>query len=176
MRGAPHNGLAWLIRRIKSRISAVVCGLPDGRRDFHVQYKAKALRCQAMTVAGWTICRHRRQPDQNRDNRTHNTRSERLRRKRRGAFRLENSQLVTKDENFGLQGGTGSKTRGDRGTKAEENGGHDGDDYNLTDDGKLCVFRFDGVFGTHTHVWASSLKNAKFIEFSRSVNHANPVT
>ena len=55
-------------------------------RDFQVQYKAKALRCQAMTVAGWTICRHRRQPDQNRDNRTHNTRSERLRRKRRGAF------------------------------------------------------------------------------------------
>ena len=138
--------------------------------------QGEALRCQAMTVAGWTSCRHRRQPDQNRDNRTHNTRSERLRRKRRGAFRSENSQLVTKDENFGLQGGTGSKTRGDRGTKAEENGGHDGDDYNLTDDGKLCVFRFDGVFGTHTHVWASSLKNAKFIEFSRSVNHANPVT
>jgi hypothetical protein len=109
--------LAWLIRRIKSRISAVVCGLPDGHRHFHVQYKAKAFRCQAMTVAGWTICRHRRQPDQNRDNRTHNTRSKRLRRKRRGAFRLENSQLVTKDENFGLQGGTGSKTRGDRGTK-----------------------------------------------------------
>ena len=84
--GAPHNGLAWLMRRIKSRISAVVFGLPGGRRDFHVQYKAKALRCQAMTVAGCTICRHRRQPDQNRDNRTHNTRSERLRRKLRGAF------------------------------------------------------------------------------------------
>jgi hypothetical protein len=158
MRGAPHNGLAWLMRRIKSRISAVVCSLPDGRRDFQVQYEAKALRCQAMTVAGWTSCRHRRQPDQDRDNRTHNTRSERLRRKRRGAFRLENSQLVTKDENFGLQGGTGSKTRG------------------ITDDGKLCVFRSDGVFGTHTHIWASSLKDAKFIEFSRSVNHANPVT
>jgi hypothetical protein len=86
MRGAPHNGLAWLMRRIKSRISALVFGLPGGRRDFQVQYKAKALRCQAMTVAGCTICRHRRQPDQNRDNRTHNTRSERLRRKRRGAF------------------------------------------------------------------------------------------
>jgi hypothetical protein len=78
--------LAWLMRRIKSRISAVVFGLPGGRPGFHVQYKAKALRCQAMTVAGCTICRHRRQPDQNRDNRTHNTRSERLRRKRRGAF------------------------------------------------------------------------------------------
>ena len=36
--------------------------------------KAKALRCQAMTVAGCTICRHRRQPDQNRDNRTPITR------------------------------------------------------------------------------------------------------
>jgi hypothetical protein len=71
---------------IKSRIFAVVFGLPGGRPGFHVQYKAKALRCQAMTVAGCTICRHRRQPDQNRDNRTHNTRSEHLRRKRRGAF------------------------------------------------------------------------------------------
>jgi hypothetical protein len=84
--GAPHKGLAWLMRRIKSPISAVVFGLPGGRRDFPVQYKAKALRCQAMNVAGCTICRHRRQPDQNRDNRTHNTRSERLRRNRRGEF------------------------------------------------------------------------------------------
>jgi hypothetical protein len=37
MRGAPHNGLAWLMRRIKSRISALVFGLPGGRRDFPVQ-------------------------------------------------------------------------------------------------------------------------------------------
>jgi hypothetical protein len=51
----------------------------------------------------------RRQPDQNRDNRTLNTRSERLRRRRR--IRLKNGQLVMNGENLGLQGGTGPKTR-----------------------------------------------------------------
>ena len=46
-RGAPHNGLAWLMRRIKSRISALVFGLPGGRLTSPVQYKAKALRCRS---------------------------------------------------------------------------------------------------------------------------------
>jgi hypothetical protein len=32
MRGAPHNGLALLMRRIKSRISGLTLGRP-GRRD-----------------------------------------------------------------------------------------------------------------------------------------------
>jgi hypothetical protein len=38
------------------------------------------------TVSGRTISRHRRQPDQNRYNTTHKSRSHRWRRKRRGAF------------------------------------------------------------------------------------------
>src|SRR5438445_28715 len=42
MRGAPHSGLAWLMRRIKSRISAATSGLPRRRRDLLVQYQAKA--------------------------------------------------------------------------------------------------------------------------------------
>src|ERR1700719_1752825 len=52
MRGAPHNGFAWLTFRIKPRISAGTFGLPGRRRDFGVQYQAKALRCQAITVSG----------------------------------------------------------------------------------------------------------------------------
>src|SRR6202021_2316500 len=42
MRGAPHNGFAWLMFRIKPRISAGTFGLPGRRRDFRVQYQAKA--------------------------------------------------------------------------------------------------------------------------------------
>src|ERR1700733_5698005 len=86
MRGAPHSGFAWLMSRIKLRISAATFGLPARRRDFRVQYQAKALRCQAMTVSGRTICRLRRQPGHHRDNKTHNSRSERWKRKRGGAF------------------------------------------------------------------------------------------
>src|SRR5260370_41934037 len=63
MRGAPHNGFAWLRFRIKSRISAATFGLPGRRRDSRVQYHANARqRCQAITVSGRTMCRLRRQP------------------------------------------------------------------------------------------------------------------
>src|SRR5580700_6676 len=44
MRGAPHKGLAWLMRRIRSRMLAATSGLPGRRRDFVVQCQAKALR------------------------------------------------------------------------------------------------------------------------------------
>src|ERR1700685_3832786 len=56
MRGAPHNGFAWLMFRINPRISAGTFGLPGRRRDFRVQYQAKALRCQAITLSGRTMC------------------------------------------------------------------------------------------------------------------------
>src|SRR5271165_105586 len=65
---------------------AATSSLPGRRCDFLVQCQAKALLCQRRTVSGWTICRHRRQPDQNRYNTTHKSRSQRWRRKRRGAF------------------------------------------------------------------------------------------
>ena len=56
---------------------------------------------------------------------------------------------MSKGENFRLQCGAAPKTRGDHGTKADENRVHDGDDYDLTNDRKLCVCRSDGVFSTH---------------------------
>src|ERR1700677_4679330 len=86
MRGAPHNGFAWLRFRIKSRISAATFGLPGRRHDFRVQYHANARRCQAITVSGRTMCRLRRQPGHHRESKTHKSRSERWRRKRGGAL------------------------------------------------------------------------------------------
>jgi hypothetical protein len=47
-------------------------------------------------------------------------------------IRLENSQLVSKSENLRLQCGAAPKTRGDHGTKADENRVHDGDDYDIS--------------------------------------------
>jgi hypothetical protein len=60
---------------------------------------------------------------------------------------LENGKLVTKSENFSLQGGAGSKVRGDQSQKCDEKRVVHGDDYGLTNGRKLCVFRLDGVFG-----------------------------
>src|ERR1700728_1220296 len=129
MRGAPHSGFAWLMSRIKLRISAATFGLPARRRDFRVQYQAKALRCQAMTVSGRTICRLRRQPGHHRDNKTHNSRSERWKRKRRAAF--------------------GWKTGGNQSEKTNEKRAHR-DRQDLTNDRNLRVFSSDGVFGNHS--------------------------
>jgi hypothetical protein len=53
MRGAPHNGLALLMRRIKARISVPILGRP-GRRDRQPQWRRKPLRCHWTTVAGLT--------------------------------------------------------------------------------------------------------------------------
>jgi len=53
MRGAPHNGLALLMRRIKARMSAPILGHPD-RRDRHRQKSRKPLRCHWITVVGLT--------------------------------------------------------------------------------------------------------------------------
>jgi hypothetical protein len=63
---------------------------------------------------------------------------------------LENGQLVTKGENFGLQGGAGSKTRNDHRQKCDEKRVPHGDDYGLTNGRKLRVFRLDGVLGMHS--------------------------
>src|SRR5450755_3453332 len=123
MRGAPHNGFAWLMFRIKPRISAGTFGLPGRRRDFRVQYQAKALRCQAITVSGRTMCRLRRQPGHHRDSKT--TKAGRT----AGAqtprcILLENRELMTKREDLRLQGDTGSKTGGDQSEKGNKKRAH----------------------------------------------------
>jgi hypothetical protein len=66
---------------------------------------------------------------------------------------------VSKGENLRLQCGAAPKTRGDHGTKADENRVHDGNDYDLTNDRKLCVCRSDGVFSTHRAPDSSHARN-----------------
>src|SRR6516162_4031634 len=56
IRGAPQSGLAVLILRIHCRTSPSIAGLPGSPcRLFHRQYQRNPLRCQAITVSGFTI-------------------------------------------------------------------------------------------------------------------------
>src|ERR1700722_11314771 len=107
MRGAPHNGFAWLMFRIKSRISAGTFRLPGRCRDFRVQYQAKALRCQPITVSGRTMCRLRRQPGHHRESKTPQKPVGALEAQTRWRVLLENGGLVTKREDLRLQGSAG---------------------------------------------------------------------
>src|SRR4051794_7462146 len=88
IRGAPHSGLLRFIIRIKSRISCGTARRPGfPRRTFQVQYRRKPMRCQAMTVSGFTISRADFQSVQNRRNQTHRIRSAALSLSRFGADR-----------------------------------------------------------------------------------------
>jgi hypothetical protein len=76
MRGAPHSGLSRLIWRISFRASWQTGGRPGWpRRTFQVQNSRNPLRCQWITVSGFTITRADRQPVQNRDSRAQRNRS-----------------------------------------------------------------------------------------------------
>jgi hypothetical protein len=52
IRGAPQSGFSMLIRRIKARSSALICGRPPNERDFQRQYRRKPARCQRTRVSG----------------------------------------------------------------------------------------------------------------------------
>ena len=52
VRGAPHSGFSTLIRRIKARSSASICGRPPNECDFQRQYRRKPARCQRTSVSG----------------------------------------------------------------------------------------------------------------------------
>ena len=59
------------------------CGLPGvWRRLFQVQYSRNPLRCQAITVSGFTMSNAERQFRQKRERQTQNMRSAELRRSR----------------------------------------------------------------------------------------------
>jgi len=152
MRGAPHKGLAWLMRRMRSRISAATSGLPGRCRDFLVQYQAKALRCQRTTVSGPhdlqagapTRPAARQQDPQ--------ASVGALQAQARWRVLVEHGQLVTKGENLSLQGSTDPKTGGEESEKSKKNRVHRGCNHHPTNDGNLCVFKSGGVFGTHRPV------------------------
>ena len=62
---------------------------------------------------------------------------------------VEHGQLVTKGENLSLQGGAGPKTGGEESENSNQNRVHRRGNQHPTNDGNLCVFKSDGVFGTH---------------------------
>ena len=83
IRGAPQSGLAQLILRINSRTSPSIAGLPGSPcRLFHCQYQRNPLRCQAITVSGFTISSAERHCDQRRESPTQSSRSAEFRRSR----------------------------------------------------------------------------------------------
>ena len=76
MRGAPQSGFSRLIWRISFRVSWETGGRP-GRpwRTFQVQNSLKPLRCQEITVSGFTMIRADRQSLHNCDKRAQKNRS-----------------------------------------------------------------------------------------------------
>jgi hypothetical protein len=62
---------------------------------------------------------------------------------------LKDRKLVTKREDLRLEGSTGSKSGGYQSEKGDEKRAHGGSRHDLTNDQNLCVFRSDGVFGSH---------------------------
>jgi len=50
-----------------------------------------------------------------------------------------------------LLSGTGPKCRGDQSQKSDEKWSHRGNDDDLTNGARTCIFNPDGVFGIHTH-------------------------
>ena len=85
--GAPQIGFSLAKRRISSRTSSLILGLPLRRRDRQRQYNRKPARCQATTVSGLTIRSTSFQPDQKRRRRIQNSRSQEFK-GGRGRFRF----------------------------------------------------------------------------------------
>src|SRR4029077_15210123 len=111
MRAAPHKGLAWLMRQIRSRMFAATSGLPGRRRDFLVQCQAKARRCQRRTVSGPHYLET--SPPAGPESVQHNPQEPVApveAQATRPVIFLANRKLVAKREDLRLQGSTGSKT------------------------------------------------------------------
>ena len=140
-----HNGLARLMRWSKPRISALTSGLP-GRFPCPIPGERSALPSDDRSGLHDLQTRAPTGPESRQQN-PQNAVGALQAQVTRGVG-LENGKLVTKSENFGLQGGADSKTRGNQSQKCDENRVAHGDDYGLTNGRKLCVFRLDGVFGT----------------------------
>ena len=85
--GRAQLGFSCAKRRISTRISVVVFGLPLGARDRHLQKSRKPARCQPTTVCDFTTTSTSAQRDQTRRKAVQNSRSNGYNRGR-GRFRL----------------------------------------------------------------------------------------
>jgi hypothetical protein len=99
------------------------------------------------------FCRHRRQPDQNRHNTTHKSRSHRWEAQAtRHVLLLEKPQVGGEARVSLPAGSTGSKTGGYQSEKGDEKRPYRGSHHDPTNGRNPCVFRSDGAFGNHSSV------------------------
>jgi hypothetical protein len=123
MRGAPHNGLTLLIRRIKARISVPVLGRP-GRRDRQRQCRRKPLRCHWTTVAGLTNIIASITCGQIRYSHTHSSRSRDESWRSPGPLSAQDGQLMLQGNQLKFQRGAAAKTEGEDRNSGGENRHH----------------------------------------------------
>ena len=149
MRGAPHKGLAWLMRRIRSRMCAAT-NWPSGKAArFPSPMPGESSAVPTEDRVG--LNHLQTSPPTGPESRQHNPQESVAAveaQATRGVL-LENRKLVTKRENLRLQGRTGSKTGGYQSEKGDEKRAHRGSHHDLTIDRNLFVFRSDGIFGNH---------------------------
>src|SRR5450631_1965747 len=111
------------MRRTRARTSRPVGVRPGGRRDFKVQKRLKAVRCQRTTVSGRTIARASRQRDHVRDSA--------IQKKpigpvqgREGTLAAENGELLAKSEVLDDQVSAGADGRPGSGDEGEKERKH----------------------------------------------------
>ena len=63
---------------------------------------------------------------------------------------LQDSDLMAKSNDLRLLGGPGPKRGGDQSQKSDEKWTHRGNDDDLRNGAKTCIFNSDGVLGIHT--------------------------
>ena len=147
MRGAPHKGLAWLMRRMRSRISAATSGLPGRRRDFLVHTRRKLCGatgrpCRAGPSAGTGA-------NPTRIATTEPTTIGRRAGGARDAVRSCGERPVDDEGRESPPAGRHGPENWRRPERNEQNRAHRGSHHDPTNDHNLCVFRSDRVFGKH---------------------------
>src|SRR5262249_48183948 len=65
---------------------------------------------------------------------------------------LQDGDLMAESNDLSLLSGTGPKCRDDQSQKSDEKWSHHGNDDDLTNGARTCIFNRDGVFGIHTPI------------------------
>src|SRR5205823_8146159 len=112
MRGAPHKGLAWRMRRIRSRMFAATSGLPGKAAGFPGPMPGESSAVPTEDRVG--LNHLKTSPPTGPESVQHNPQEPVAAVEAQATRRviLEDRKLVTKREDLRLQGSTGSKTGG----------------------------------------------------------------
>src|SRR6478736_3575720 len=124
MRGAPHSGLATLIRRISARSSASICNRPPRERDFQRQYRRKPARCHRTRVSGRMIVMALRTDGNHRYNWTKNRRSSVRELDTTANPPLQHNLLISERSVLCLKSTLRLERRGEEGQAKAEQGDH----------------------------------------------------